>query len=644
MPNLRSSDPLGEAVPQRAEVLAAVERVASSATFQRSERLRKFLRFIVESTLDGRSEELKEYLIGVEVFGKGPSFDPRLDSAVRVEARRLRGKLEEYYQREGAGDAVRIRLPKGGYVPVFGWSTQFLPEPVDDYEVEDEEPPGVELSGPERRRLYLAGFSILTLAALGLWTWFGGGLLQEPSPARSHTVQSLAVLPFSNLTGRAENDRLCDGLTLELINRLARIQGLRVMSRTSTLAFRGSGIDVRKVARQLGVDSVIEGGIREDKSSVRISVQLVRGADGSHVWSESFDMPRGDDLGMQAHVARTVERKLASHLAPLVQFRPDLSDEEMRLNSLVMQANYLVQRRTADSLKRAIEYAEESVGARPGHAPGYAVLADAWFAMSGLLTGPDQEACIGKATESARKAIDLDPGLAGPLAVMGAIKLDYQWRWKEAEQFYREGLARNPDNPVVRARYARLLTLQGRHEEALREARAAEIIAPTSVMAVATLGQAMYYARRYEDAIRHLERALVIDPAFDNGRITVARAQGLMGRLDDAWLTTQKGSDQLRISPEMAALRTWLHGLSGRFEEARLHLPQARGATAVAMAGAYASLGDREAAFAVLRQALQEREPTLVYLQVTPVLDPLRGDPRLERLCAAVGLKHCGAR
>ncbi len=95
----------------------------------------------------------------------------------------------------------------------------------------------------------------------------------------------------------------------------------------------------------MGVDSDSEGGIREDKSSVRISVQLVRGADGSHVWSESFDMPRGDDLGMQAHVARTVERKLASHLAPLVQFRPDLSDEEMRLNSLVMQANYLVQRR-----------------------------------------------------------------------------------------------------------------------------------------------------------------------------------------------------------------------------------------------------------------------------------------------------------
>lgn len=644
MEDLRDADLPNEREPEAEEVRSAVDRITASEIFHRSERLCRFLRFVVERAVAGRAQELKEYLIGVEVFGKGPDFDPRLDSVVRVEARRVRAKLDEYYRTEGASDAVRIRLPKGGYVPVFGWATKALPEPVYDYALEDDQPETVEMPAPYRRRLAVAVFAVVALAAIGMWAWLGRGLFRSPGSARDHTVSAIAVLPFQNLTGREENDPLCDGLAEELTDRLARIQGLRVISRTSAFSFKGSRADVRSVSRQLDVDSIVEGSVREGADSLRITVQLVRGVDGSNIWSESFDVPRGDDLGMQTHIGRTVEQKLAAYLPANVRFEPDISDEEMRLNTLVMQANYLVQRRTEESLSRAIDSAEQSVQAQPNYGPAHAVLADAWFALADMRRGAEQRRALERAIESAERARQLNPGLAGPLAVLGAIKLDYEFAWQEAEQLFREGLARNPNNPVARARYARMLSLQGRHDEALREARRTEGLAPTSVMAIATLGQTAYYARRYEEAIQHLQGALAIDTGYDNGRITIARSLGFLGRIDEAWSATQGVSDAMRVSPEMAALRVWLHARTGQEADARLHLPMARDATTVALASAHAALGDSDAAFNILREAVRERESSMVYLKVTPVLDPLRSDQRFEPLCAQVGLSGCSGK
>ncbi len=238
----------------------------ASGPFAESERLRRFLRFTVEQTLQGQADRIKEYLIGVEVFGREESFDPRTDSIVRVQAGKLRARLEKYYATEGSSDPVLIEYPKGSYVPLFR---------------------NRQANGRRAwRRWRMLAAATATLVLVGLASYW----MMERRVAGRPTVSgpaSIAVLPFADLSPDKDQEFFCDGITEELINTLARFEGLRVVARTSAFEFKGKGQDIRKIGAQLGVATLLEGSVRKQGNRLRVTVQLNNVADGFHLWSQT---------------------------------------------------------------------------------------------------------------------------------------------------------------------------------------------------------------------------------------------------------------------------------------------------------------------------------------------------------------------
>jgi TolB-like protein len=265
-------------------VRSELHRVVSSSCFRKSPRLIRFLQFVVESTLRGEAHQLKEYRIGVDVFGCSPLYDPRLNPVVRLEARRLRAKLELYNSGEGIADAVHIHIPKGHYSAVFELrALEIAPDtaatglrmPVDS---------GTSDTLPPARNLVRNGAILLSIAliALGVYWWHSR---RVPPSART---PSLAVLPFLNLTEKPENEWLSDGLADDLTDSLARVPGLRVVARGSAFRFKDSAEDVQVIAKQLNVTEVLAGSLQTIGDRLRITVQLVR-ADGYQVWAETYE-------------------------------------------------------------------------------------------------------------------------------------------------------------------------------------------------------------------------------------------------------------------------------------------------------------------------------------------------------------------
>jgi TolB-like protein len=263
-------------------VRLAAARVLSSSEFRNSERVSRFLRFAVERTLTGESAALKEYRIGVEVFGRSAAFDPRLDPVVRLEARRVRLKLERYYESEGVQDPIRINMPKGGYGVTFSIRSA---EPVERCTT-PEKPPVVVAPAPQQRPRWAQwiGSAAVLLAVLGAVS-LPFNLWRPQTISAGRATPSVAVLPFLNLTGKASQDYLSDGIADDLTSTLARIPGIRVVARTSAFQFKGKAGDVRQIGKQLSVSSLVEGSVQSAGDTLTVNVQMVRVADGYQIWS-----------------------------------------------------------------------------------------------------------------------------------------------------------------------------------------------------------------------------------------------------------------------------------------------------------------------------------------------------------------------
>jgi TolB-like protein len=260
-----SSDGLTGMSP--AAVRGHLDKILASEAFARADRMSRFLRFIVQETLKGRGAQLKEYLIGIEVFDRESSYDPRTDPVVRGEARRLRTKLMEYYENEGKDDRVRIHLPKGSYAVVFQ-----APSGI----------PPAELA-PTSSRSTPAG------------------------------AKSIAVLPFLNLSPNPENEYFSDGLTEEIIHALGKVSGMSVVARTSVFQYKGRAYDIRQIGEQLRVRTVLEGSVRTSGERLRVTAQLVNAGDGYHLWSETYDRNMVDLFAIQEELSGAIVSTLRQY-------------------------------------------------------------------------------------------------------------------------------------------------------------------------------------------------------------------------------------------------------------------------------------------------------------------------------------------
>ena len=555
-----------------------LETVLQSPVFARSERLREFLRFLVEKTLNGEADQLKEYTVGVEVFKRGPDYDPRIDPTVRVHAGKLRDRLREYYLTYGRDAPVRIEVGKGSYVPAF--------------------------------RAEAAS-----------------------KPPKTVPTRSLAVLPFVNLSGDLKEEYFTDGLTEELTNMLARVEGLQVVARTSAFYFKGKSPDVRQIGQTLNVGTVLEGSVRKAGGKLHVIAQLVSTTDGYHLWSRAYDREAEDIFAMQEEIAQAIAGELKVQLRPGQQRIPRPEAYEAYL-----KGRYFWNKRTEAGMKKANEYFQQAIHIDPNYAPAYAGLADSYSGANMPVTPRD----LVKAKAAATKALELDDTLAEARTSLAFVKLHTDWDWPGAEREFKRALELNSNYATAHHWYSQYFSSLERHEESRFEAQRARELDPLSLAANHGVGFASYAAGRYDQALEEFRKALELDPSF----LLTQRFLGytyVRKRMYPEALAAFQRARELGDNYQSIFGLGLADAASGNRSKAlqrmsELHeLSKHTYVSPLPIAVIYAVLGEKDQAFEWLEKAYQERSALMVYLKVHGWFDNLRSDPRYEDLLRRVG-------
>jgi TolB-like protein/cytochrome c-type biogenesis protein CcmH/NrfG len=607
--------------------------VIASDGFQRSPQLQRFLRYVVEEALAGRGDRLKEYVVGTEVFGRPPNYDPRLDSLVRVEARRLRMVLETYYGADARDDPIFIELTKGSYVPSFirRRPAASVPTPV---------APTAKL-----RRAWIASAATLVAVLLVL------GLYRLNSPGRSSLPPNptIVVLPFDNLSADADNQYFCLGLLDEITTALAKTGALRVVARTSSARFK-RGDDIATIGRQLKADVVLEGSVQKTSGRVKVTAQLINVADSLHIWSESYDRSGTDLLRVQNEVAEAIMLGMLPHLSGnsgvvprRVQYSADAA-----ANQLYWKASYfrspMGKTGWRKDLATSADYLEQAVHQDPGFALAHAALADIYVSLGWERGGgPTTSDYMTRGRRAAVRAVELDNTLAEAYGALGTVQFFYDYDRQAAEQSFQRALQLDPSNGKARMWYAMALVMQGRPEEALVQARQAEELDPLSYVATTHLAVVHYFGRKNDETIRLVRELLKV--------AEIAPAHGLLGmayevqqNYDAAIAEYQAG---LRLVPAHSYIRGMLghaYAKSGRANEARALLQFANadfeqgGLSDLKAAYIYMGLGEQDRVFELLEKDYEQRDPELLYINADPVFDPVRFHPRFVALIRKMGL------
>jgi TolB-like protein/Tfp pilus assembly protein PilF len=585
------------AKPTPDEVRAQVDRILASRLFARSERLCRFLRFCVEQTLLERGDQLKEQLVGVEVFDRKGDYDPRTDPIVRVEAMRLRSKLKAYYTSAGRPDCLLIELPKGAYVPSF--------------RMRSVSQPAIQSVRP------------------------------QPSSNEAAQERSIAVLPFTNLTPDAGADYFSDGLTEELIHLLTRIPRLRVVAWSSMSQLRGREQDLAGIRQQLKVATVLRGSVRRTLGRVRVTAQLIDAESGAYLWSEAYDRQLENVLAIQEEMARaivdTLQLTLAWRSSGAAQQAPN-----PECYNLCLQGRFHANKRTGDGLRQSVACFEQAIAADDSRAIAYAGLADAYSLLAeyGFLDPVD---ATPQARAAAEKALTLDPGSAEAHVSLAFVRSLFEWDWAGAEPLYRRAIALNPG--YSRARHwfgGDFLALLGRFDEALPELRMARHLDPLSPIILEGCGYLKMLQRDYAGAMEEYDQLLQLDPMFYRGYSAKARLFSLMGRYEEAIALFERARALGGDVPSLLATLGYTLARAGFVWEARSLLDELQSAAktrwipAASFAIVNIGLGDHQAALTNLEAACDRRE-MVGGLKVHPTYDPLRPEPRFQRMLERIG-------
>lgn len=560
----------------------------------------RFLRFGVEHMLDGRADELKEYVIGVEVFDRGAAYDPRTDPIVRVEARRLRAKLREYYDGDGKHDPIIFELAAGTYVPTIRGRGQVAPGPPQPIST---------------------------------------GVASMPG------ISTVAVVPFSNLSGSPENDYLSDGLTEELIHALTKLSGIRVVAFNSMVRLRGVDQDIPEVRRQLNADYVLTGSARISGKHLRVRAQLIDAAAGMYLWSETFDRQMQDVFAIQEEIARAIVRTLRIQLGAGTE-EALVSRVPTTLSSYdyYLKGRYHWHRRSPDDLMRALECFEAAAEADPDSALTYAGLADTHVLLVEYgLVHPAEG--VSKVRAAAERAVALDPDLAEAYPALAEIRCACEGKWKEGECLYRKAIALNPGYATAHHWLGiDCLAMLGRFEEAALEVEIAIGLDPLSPILYEARAFLRMLQRQYEEAIRGYREILEFDPSFFRAFTGMGRAYAQMGRYVEALAMLEKGRSLGGEVPNILAAMGQVFALSGDHASARGVLARLEARSrevyipSTCFAVVHLGLGERERALDWLEKGCAQGEMTLEILKVHPIYDDVRDEPRFQAVLRRLGL------
>ena len=616
--------------PGADEVRAALEKVASSEGFSSAGRLPHFLRHLVEAALAGQTDRLKESVLGIECFGRDASFDPRADSVVRVEARRLRARLDEYYEGPGRNDAVRILLPKGAYVPEFVFAGAAAPAANAADAVLAPMPRGWKLAGV-----------VALLAAIGVA--LGWWQAQSMRRLREAPVATIAVLPFENVGGDPENEYFSDGLTEEIINRLARTPGLRVIARSLTAAYRGKPPSLDEVAAKLQASMIVEGSVRRQGQRLRVTARLVSVRDGGTLWAESYERTAADVFAIQDEIAQSVAAALRIRTGAAGTAGPAVSrPASLEAYHLYLRGRQQANMNTAESMARAVRFFEDSLRLDPNYAPALASLSTAVTIAGYYGLIPPAEAWT-RARQAAVRAVEMDPLLAEAHASLGLSLAWQDWNWTGAEAAFRKAIEADPRSATARGLYAvAVLVPELRLKEAQSEYRTALELDPLPLFLNFTYAFFLLVDGRPGEAVSQYERVLELEGLHPDVYWDYGMALAYAGRRDEARRAFQM-SRQRRGAKDLnpQGLEAFL---CGDAETARRQAPDIAAAAAdgrmeaIDAARFFAALGNKDQALRWLEVSVERREPEAVWIKADPRLASLRGLPRHDALVRRIGL------
>ncbi|HEY3171062.1 MAG TPA: tetratricopeptide repeat protein [Thermoanaerobaculia bacterium] len=498
-----------------------------------------------------------------------------------------------------------------------------------------------------RKRLLVVAVGALLLAGGTAVLFRAGGIRQRLFGAHEPgRIRSLAVLPLANLSGDPGQEYFADGMTDALITDLGKIDALRVISRTSAMRYKQTKKSVPEIARELSVDSLVEGSVVRSGNRVRIMTQLIDAATDHPIWSEKYERNLKDILLLQDEVARSIAQEIRITLKPRERARlAETRPVDPEAHELYLRGLYYKVRRTPRELQTAVGFFERSVGRDPGYAAAYAQLGEAYalLAYTGYDVVPPRE-MVPKARNAALKALEIDDTLAGAHETLGFLNRAYDWDWPAAEKEFRRALELNPSYSDAHHEYALLLSSLGKFEEALARERQAIDLDPLAVLYRHGLAWKLYLARRYDEAIEQYRKTLEMDPNFPRTHLRLGEAYATKGMYPEAIAEYEKFSALGGGSTIETAMIGNAHARAGERAEALNALGQLeaeskrRYVPAYHFAIVYTGLGDRDRAFAWLDRAYEERSQFLVDLKYLPILDPLRSDPRFSELVKRVGL------
>jgi len=500
------------------------------------------------------------------------------------------------------------------------------------------------LVGPFTR--HYKSFLGVIAAAMLILIGLGYGAYHWLSSSSRSSIESLAVLPFTNGAGDANTDYLSDGITESLINSLTHVPDLKVKSRNTVFRYKGKDVDAQKVGKELGVSALVSGRVVPRGNSIEVSAELTDVRDNTEIWGQHYSGKSADVISLQQQIAGDIAEKLRSKMSTSEkQLVAKQGTQNPEAYELYLKGRYAWNKRTAADLDAAISYFNQAIAKDPGYALAYSGLADAYSVLPTFGGTPSEN--VAKSNAAARKALELDATLARPHAVLGGNEMEYDWDFAGGEAEYRKAFKLDPSDATSHQWYASDIgQIGGREQEAFVEANHAHQLDPKSPIISETVADVLLSARRYDDSIAACKKVANENPTFARPHYCLAMAywgKRLYPAVIEEWKTYGQLSGDRNESEFTSAMEQGFYsaGWQGALREgivARQAQRKNGYSSAYGIAQLYADLGDKEQAFLWLNTAYHDRDPLLEGLKTDYLLDPLRSDPRFAELMRKVGL------
>ena len=454
-------------------------------------------------------------------------------------------------------------------------------------------------------------------------------------------IDSIAVLPFANLSGDRQQDYFADGMTDALIAELAQLRDLRVISRTSIMQYKDSKKPLPQIARELNVDAILEGSVIRSGQKVHTTAQVIHAGTDRHLWTRTYQRDVGDVTIFERELARDVAGALRRESRPL-----ESSGSAVRVNPQAyesyLRSHFAAGRQSVDGLMQAIAYAQDAIAKQPDFAPAHAACAR--FYYESAFVGPSPQDSVRKAESAARKALQLDETLPLAHIILGQVLYRFHWNWVAAEAQLRRAVELSPSDSDAHRSYSVFLVMQDRSAAAVTSAQRAIALDPLSLQARQDLGRALRAARRYDEAIDSYRKALEIEPTNPRAHYHLGRTYLVAGKATEATAALETA---VKLSKRNLRYLTYLgyaYGKTGRLDDARAilqELERRSGEQYVSPMGwalVHAGLGDTRATLDLLEEAYRQRAFELTEAREFAAFEYLYADPRFQELMRRVGL------